>query len=217
MRVTKAIKKEQLRRLQEVYRDARPALHYTSPFTLLVATILSAQCTDERVNVVTARLFPRLDTPEKMVQLTQSELEGEIHDCGLFRSKAKHILAMSHMLIENYGGEVPEEFDELIKLPGVGRKTANVLQAVWFGRATMAVDTHVYRVAHRLGLVPADANTPYKVELSLKRQIPDTVIPQAHHWLLLHGRYICQSARPKCARCPFDGICPKLLKDSKLE
>ena len=114
MRVTKAIKKEQLRRLQEVYRDARPALHYTSPFTLLVATILSAQCTDERVNVVTARLFPRLDTPEKMVQLTQAELEGEIHDCGLFRSKAKHILAMSHMLIENYGGEVPEEFDELI-------------------------------------------------------------------------------------------------------
>lgn len=206
MRVKKAIKKEQLRRLQEVYRDARPALHYTSPFTLLVATILSAQCTDERVNVVTARLFPRLDTPEKMVQLTQSELEGEIHDCGLFRSKAKHILAMSHMLIENYGGEVPEEFDELIKLPGVGRKTANVVRSVYWGYPGIAVDTHVFRVSNRLGL--AKGSTPLEVEMGLQKVIPRKDWGHAHHWLIWHGRKICHARKPECEKCFLSDICP---------
>lgn len=131
-------------------------------------------------------------------------------------SKARHLVAMARMLVSDYGGVVPDDPKELVKLPGVGRKTANVLQAVWFGKATMAVDTHVYRVAHRLGLVPHSANTPLKVEQSLMKNIPEKDIPRAHHWLLLHGRYICQSAHPHCDRCPFDSFCPKLLEGSKL-
>lgn len=192
-------------------------LQFGSAFQLLCATLLSAQCTDKRINAVTPALFQRYPTAQEMAKAEPEDVLEYVHSVSYPNAKSRHLVEMSRMLVSDFAGEVPEEMADLVKLPGVGRKTANVLQAVWFGRATMAVDTHVYRVAHRLGLVPADANTPYKVELSLKRQIPDTVIPQAHHWLLLHGRYICQSARPKCARCPFDGICPKLLKDSKLE
>ncbi|MCI6618899.1 MAG: endonuclease III [Prevotella sp.] len=192
-------------------------LQFGSAFQLLCATLLSAQCTDKRINAVTPALFSRYPTAQEMAKAEPEDVLEYVSSVSYPNAKSKHLVEMSRMLVGDFGGEVPEEMADLVKLPGVGRKTANVLQAVWFGKATMAVDTHVYRVAHRLGLVPADANTPYKVELSLKRQIPDTVIPQAHHWLLLHGRYICQSARPKCARCPFDGICPKLLKDSKLE
>ena len=120
------------------------------------------------------------------------------------------------MIVNDFGGEVPSTTNDLVKLPGVGRKTANVLQAVWFGKAVMAVDTHVYRVSHRLGLVPAAANTPQKVEEYLEKSIPKEDIPRAHHWLLLHGRYVCLSAKPKCESCPFDKICPKLLDNSKL-
>lgn len=192
-------------------------LQFGSAFQLLCATLLSAQCTDKRINAVTPALFQRYPTAQEMAKAEPEDVLEYVRTVSYPNAKSRHLVEMSRMLVSDFAGEVPEEMADLVKLPGVGRKTANVLQAVWFGRATMAVDTHVYRVAHRLGLVPADANTPYKVELSLKRQIPDTVIPQAHHWLLLHGRYICQSARPKCARCPFDGICPKLLKDSKLE
>ena len=192
-------------------------LQFGSAFQLLCATLLSAQCTDKRINAVSPALFQRYPTAQAMAKAEPEDVLEYVRSVSYPNAKSRHLVEMSRMLVSDFAGEVPEEMADLVKLPGVGRKTANVLQAVWFGRATMAVDTHVYRVAHRLGLVPADANTPYKVELSLKRQIPDTVIPQAHHWLLLHGRYICQSARPKCARCPFDGICPKLLKDSKLE
>lgn len=192
-------------------------LQFGSAFQLLCATLLSAQCTDKRINAVTPALFQRYPTAQEMAKAEPEDVLEYVRSVSYPNAKSRHLVEMSRILVSDFAGEVPEEMADLVKLPGVGRKTANVLQAVWFGRATMAVDTHVYRVAHRLGLVPADANTPYKVELSLKRQIPDTVIPQAHHWLLLHGRYICQSARPKCARCPFDGICPKLLKDSKLE
>ena len=192
-------------------------LQFGSAFQLLCATLLSAQCTDKRINAVTPALFQRYPTAQEMAKAEPEDVLEYVRSVSYPNAKSRHLVEMSRMLVSDFAGEVPEEMADLVKLPGVGRKTANVLQAVWFGRATMAVDTHVYRVAHRLGLVPADTNTPYKVELSLKRQIPDTVIPQAHHWLLLHGRYICQSARPKCARCPFDGICPKLLKDSKLE
>ena len=192
-------------------------LQFGSAFQLLCATLLSAQCTDKRINAVTPALFQRYPTAQEMAKAEPEDVLEYVRSVSYPNAKSRHLVEMSRMLVSDFAGEVPEEMADLVKLPGVGRKTANVLQAVWFGRATMAVDTQVYRVAHRLGLVPADANTPYKVELSLKRQIPDTVIPQAHHWLLLHGRYICQSARPKCARCPFDGICPKLLKDSKLE
>ncbi|MCI6550964.1 MAG: endonuclease III [Prevotella sp.] len=202
---------------QEHMPEVTTELQFGSAFQLLCATLLSAQCTDKRINAVTPALFQRYPTAQEMAKAEPEDVLEYVRSVSYPNAKSRHLVEMSRMLVSDFAGEVPEEMADLVKLPGVGRKTANVLQAVWFGRATMAVDTHVYRVAHRLGLVPADANTPYKVELSLKRQIPDTVIPQAHHWLLLHGRYICQSARPKCARCPFDGICPKLLKDSKLE
>ena len=132
-------------------------------------------------------------------------------------AKSRHLVEMSRMLVEQFGGVIPDDPKELVKLPGVGRKTANVLQAVWFGKATMAVDTHVYRVSHRLGLVPKTANTPRKVEDYLMTHIPETDVRDAHHWLLLHGRYVCQSARPKCEKCPFESFCPKLLEGSKLE
>lgn len=145
-------------------------LHFTSPFTLLVAVILSAQCTDKRVNVITNRIFPRLDTPAKMVSLTQSQLETEIHDCGLYKAKAKNLLGMCRMLLSDYHGEVPEDFDELVKLPGVGRKTANVVRSVAFGYPAIAVDTHVFRVANRLKL--AAGTTPLEVEKGLQKAIP---------------------------------------------
>ena len=124
-------------------------------------------------------------------------------------SKAKHLVGMAQMLMSDFGGEVPDNLDDLVKLPGVGRKTANVVQAVAFGKSTMAVDTHVFRVSHRLGLVSPQANTPYKVEMELTRHIPEADIPKAHHWLLLHGRYVCMSRRPKCEKCEFNAICPK--------
>ena len=132
-------------------------------------------------------------------------------------AKSRHLVEMSRMLVEQFGGVIPDDPKELVKLPGVGRKTANVLQAVWFGKATMAVETHVYRVSHRLGLVPKTSNTPRKVEDYLMTHIPETDVRDAHHWLLLHGRYVCQSARPKCEKCPFESFCPKLLEGSKLE
>ena len=131
-------------------------------------------------------------------------------------AKAKHLAQMSRQLVELFGGEVPEDADDLVKLAGVGRKTANVIRAVWFGHATMAVDTHVYRVSHRMGLVPRTADTPRKVEDYLMKHIPAEDIPNAHHWILLHGRYICKSAKPLCDKCFFNEYCPKLLKDSKL-
>lgn len=131
-------------------------------------------------------------------------------------SKANHLVEMARMLVNNYGGEIPSDPNELVKLPGVGRKTANVLQAVWFGKPTLAVDTHVYRVSHRLGLVPNEANTPRKVEDYLMKNIPLNEVSSAHHWILLHGRYICKSMRPLCEKCPFDTFCPKNLENSKL-
>ena len=167
---------------------AETELHYSNPFELLVAVILSAQCTDKRINMVTPALFAAYPTPADM----------------------------ANALVDLHGGEVPADMDALVKLPGVGRKTANVIQAVWFGKPTMAVDTHVYRVSHRLGLVPQTANTPLKVEQQLMRYIPVQDIPDAHHWLLLHGRYICRSNRPLCGECPFDSFCPKRFDDSKL-
>ena len=134
----------------------------------------------------------------------------------MYKTKSRNIVSMAKMLVERFDGQVPEDYDSLVSLPGVGRKTANVLQAVWFGKATMAVDTHVYRVSHRLGLVPPSANTPLKVERELMRNIPTDDVPNAHHWLLLHGRYVCKSGKPACATCPFDSFCPKRLANSKL-
>lgn len=206
MRVTKAIKAEQLRRLSEHYKDEGTMLHFSSPFTLLVAVVLSAQCTDKRVNVITSRMFPRLDTPAKMVQLTQAEMEKEIHDCGLYKAKAKNLLGLSRMILEDFGGEVPESFDDLVKLPGVGRKTANVVRSVAFGYPAIAVDTHVFRVSNRLKLSIGD--TPEKVEEGLKKAIPMKDWSAAHHWLIWHGRKVCRARNPSCETCFLEDICP---------
>lgn len=206
MRVTKKVKAEQLRRLSEVYKNNGTMLHFTSPFTLLVAVILSAQCTDKRVNVITNRIFPRLDTPAKMVSLTQSQLETEIHDCGLYKAKAKNLLGMCRMLLSDYHGEVPEDFDELVKLPGVGRKTANVVRSVAFGYPAIAVDTHVFRVANRLKL--AAGTTPLEVEKGLQKAIPKEDWSAAHHWLIWHGRRVCHARKPDCETCFLQNVCP---------
>lgn len=206
MRVTKKVKAEQLRRLSEVYKNDGTMLHFTSPFTLLVAVILSAQCTDKRVNVITNRIFPRLDTPAKMVSLTQSQLETEIHDCGLYKAKAKNLLGMCRMLLSDYHGEVPEDFDELVKLPGVGRKTANVVRSVAFGYPAIAVDTHVFRVANRLKL--AAGTTSLEVEKGLQKAIPKEDWSAAHHWLIWHGRRVCHARKPDCETCFLQNVCP---------
>ncbi len=191
-------------------------LQFGSAFQLLCATLLSAQCTDKRINAITPELFKHYPDARLMAQATPEEVYEYIKSVSYPNAKASHLVEMSKMLVSDYGGEVPSEPDLLMRLPGVGRKTANVLQAVWFGKATMAVDTHVYRVSHRLGLVPATANTPRKVEDYLMRHIPEADIPDAHHWLLLHGRYVCKSAKPMCDKCPFNDFCPKNIKGSKL-
>ena len=213
MRVTKKIKEEQLKRLSEVYHNEGTMLHFTSPFTLLVAVILSAQCTDKRVNVITGRIFPRLDSPAKMAALTPAELETEIHDCGLYKAKAKNLLGMCHMLLENYGGEVPQDFDELVKLPGVGRKTANVVRSVAWGYPAIAVDTHVFRVANRLKLAPG--TTPLEGEKGLMKAIPKKDWSDAHHWLIWHGRKVCTARAPKCETCFLHDVCPSCLVKTK--
>lgn len=206
MRVTKAVKAEQLRILQEVYGGEKTALHYTNPFTFIVAVVLSAQCTDARVNMITARIFPRLDSPEKMRALSLRELENEIKDCGLYHAKAKHLLGLCDRLIEDYGGEVPEDFDNLVRLPGVGRKTANVVRSVLFGYPAIAVDTHVFRVSNRLKL--ATGETPLAVEMGLQKAVPKKDWGAAHHWLIWHGRRICTARNPKCEECPLWDVCP---------
>ena len=206
MRVTKAIREEQLTILEATYKDRKTALHYSSSFELLVAVVLSAQCTDERVNKITARIFPRLNTPAKMGQLTQAELEEEIRDCGLFRSKAQHLLATCTRLLEEYHGEVPRTKKELMTLPGVGQKTANVLVSVLYDEPAIAVDTHVFRVANRLGLARGKDVTI--VERKLERNIPREKWSQAHHWLIWHGRLVCKARRPLCASCPLRHVCP---------
>ena len=192
-------------------------LEFGSVFQLLVAVILSAQCTDKRVNMVTPELFGRLPDAPSMAAAEADEVYEYVKSVSYPNAKAKHLVEMARTLVSDHGGEVPADMDALLKLPGVGRKTANVIQAVAFGRSTMAVDTHVYRVSHRLGLVSKRDNTPLKVEQALMANIPDEQIPLAHHWLLLHGRYVCTSQRPKCAKCGLADVCPKLLEGSKLE
>lgn len=192
-------------------------LNFGSAFQLLCATLLSAQCTDKRINAVTPSLFERYPTAQAMALATEEDVYELVKSVSYPNTKARHLVEMARMIVADFAGEVPESIDNLTKLPGVGRKTANVMQAVWFGRPAMAVDTHVYRVSHRLGLVPRDANTPYKVEQALMRYIPMEDVPSAHHWLLLHGRYVCKSQKPLCETCCFESICPKLITHSKLE
>lgn len=206
MRVTKKIREKQLEILEETYRGAKPELHFSNPFELLIAVILSAQCTDKRVNITTARLFKKAATPAAIVALGISGLEEEIKDCGLFRNKAKNIMATCRMLVEEFGGEVPSDYDTLLKLPGVGRKTANVVTSVAFGRPAIAVDTHVFRIANRLKL--AVGETPLAVEKGLMKVIPREKWSAAHHWLIYHGRRVCKANRPLCGECPLADVCP---------
>ena len=206
MRVTKKIREEQIAILETVYAGAKPALHFRNPFECLIAVMLSAQCTDKRVNVVTERLFQTADTPEEMLRLTLPELEAEIRDCGLYHSKAKHILATCEILLRDFGGEVPDDFEALQKLPGVGRKTANVVESVAFHHPAIAVDTHVFRVANRLQL--AKGTTPLAVEKGLQKAIPKEKWSAAHHWLIWHGRKICKARKPLCASCSLAMVCP---------
>lgn len=210
MRVTKAIKAEQLRRLAEVYHDAKPALEYANEFEFLVAVVLSAQCTDERVNIVTKRLFPALNHPAKMLAVGLAKLETLIRDCGLYKSKAANLIKTCHILVDQYGGEVPHDFDTLLTLPGVGRKTANVLVSVLWGQPAIAVDTHVFRVANRLKLGIAD--TPEEMETKLKKAIPREDWAAAHHWLIYHGRRLCKARKPLCTECFEADICPSAGK-----
>ena len=203
---------EILKELARLYPDARPALHYATPYELLVAVILSAQCTDERVNKVSAELFKKYNSPRTMLELSQPELEKYIFSCGFYHNKAAHILSASRDIVEKFGGEVPSNFNELKSLAGVGQKTANVVWSVAFGGDAIAVDTHVFRVSNRLGL--ACANTPFKVEEQLKEVIPKSDWSKAHHWLIYHGRRVCHSQRPDCQNCTLKDNC-KFYNDNE--
>ena len=198
-------KKTALAVLQKLYFDAKPALEYSTAYELLVAVVLSAQCTDARVNIVTRELFKKYNTPEKMLTLAQEELERYIFSCGFYRNKAAHILSASKDIVERFGGEVPSTIEELMSLAGVGKKTANVVYSVWFGGAAIAVDTHVFRVSNRLGL--AKGTTPEKVESGLMKAIPKEDWAKAHHWLIYHGRQICHSQNPDCENCVLSQMC----------
>ena len=198
-----------LARLAEVYADTESALHFGSTYQLLVAVMLSAQTNDNQVNKITASLFPDYGTPVQMITLSLPELEEKIQTCGLYKNKAKNILAATHILLTQYGGEVPHTREELVALPGVGRKTANVVLSVGFGLPALAVDTHIYRVAHRLGL--SSGKTPDAVEADLCALIPEADWAKAHHWFIWHGRRVCDARRPKCADCPVGDICPQLI------
>ena len=194
---------------------AETELHYEDPFQLLVAVILSAQCTDKRVNLVTPALFEAYPTAEVMAEATPEAVFEYIRSVSYPNNKAKHLVGAARMLTTDFGGRIPESVEELMKLPGVGRKTANVVQAVAFHKAALAVDTHVFRVSHRLGLVPKSATTPYAVEMALMKHIPTEKVAAGHYWILLHGRYTCLARKPKCSSCGLSDVCPsrKLFPD----
>lgn len=217
MRESRAKKAERvttvLRLLKETYPDAKPELDFNSPFELLVATMLSAQCTDKQVNKTTAVLFPKYGTPEAFAALTEEELAPYIKGCGLYKTKGKNIIAASRILLAEYGGEVPNDRDALTKLPGVGRKTANVVVSNAFGTPAIAVDTHVFRVANRIGL--ADAKDVLHTEEQLMQNIPKEEWSIAHHWLIFHGRRCCSARNPKCEGCSVREYCMENLKNQK--
>ncbi len=186
---------------------AETELHYDTPFQLLVAVILSAQCTDKRVNTVTPPLFLAYPDAASLATATPEDVFPFIRSVSYPNSKARHLVAMARMLLSDFNGTVPSTGEELERLPGVGRKTANVIQAVIFRKAKMPVDTHVFRVSHRIGLVSLRCTTPLSVERELERHIPDHLIPTAHHWLILHGRYVCTARRPHCQQCGLLSFC----------
>ena len=205
-------RKERYEYILDYFRKEMPEvqteLEFGNVFQLLVAVILSAQCTDKRINMVTPELFRRFPDAKTMAQAEMEDVLEYISSVSYPNSKAEHLVKMARIISEKYDGEVPQDMNLLLDLPGVGRKTANVVQSVAFGKATMAVDTHVFRVSHRLGLVSQKDDTPYKVEQQLVKNIPAEDIPRAHHWLLLHGRYVCTSRKPHCEKCDLSGVCP---------
>lgn len=202
--------KEVLRVLEERYKGAKCALDHTSPYELLVATILSAQCTDVRVNQVTAELFEKYNTPEAMTSLSEEELGEKIKSCGFYKNKSKNILETSRRLLLEYKGQVPHTMEELTSLPGVGRKTANVVLSNAFGVPAIAVDTHVFRVSNRLGL--AKGKTPEEVEENLMKNLPKSKWSDTHHYLIYHGRQICKARKPQCEECPLAPYCDYFRK-----
>lgn len=192
---------------ERVMPDAATELNYNSPFQLLVAVVLSAQCTDSRVNSVTPRLFADYPTAEEMAKASEEVILDYIKSVSYPNNKARHLVGLSRTLVEKFDGKVPQDHDELVALPGVGRKTANVVRAVVWGVPAMPVDTHIFRVSRRLGLVPLTCRTPYSVERELLTYFPSAVVSKAHHWLLLHGRYVCKSRWPKCEECGLKEWC----------
>ena len=206
MRVTKKIREKQLEILEETYRGAKPELKFGNPFELLIAVILSAQCTDKRVNITTERLFKKAATPEAILALGLSGLEEEIKDCGLFRNKAKNIMATCRTLVEEFGGEVPADYDVLLKLPGVGRKSANLIMGDIFGEPAIVTDTHCIRLVNRIGLVD-QVKEPAKVEKLLWDLVPPEESNQFCHRLVDHGRAVCTARKPDCGRCVLNDLC----------
>ena len=195
--------------------NVQTELNYSNPYELLVAVILSAQCTDKRINMVTPALFRDFPTPEHLATSDFDTLFPYIRSVSYPNNKTKHLLGMAKMLVEHFNSEIPDTVENLQKLPGVGRKTANVIASVIYAQPTMAVDTHVFRVSKRIGLATQTAKTPLEVEKQLVRHIPETYIPLAHHWLILHGRYICVARRPKCEICPLTSFCRYYEKNHK--
>jgi len=204
--------KEIFRRFSIQRPEPKGELEHVNPFTLVVAVALSAQATDAGVNKATRALFKVADTPEKMLALGEEKVRDYIKTIGLYRNKARNVIALSRMLVERFGGEVPRTREELVMLPGVGRKTANVVLSMAFGQATLAVDTHIFRIANRLRLAPG--KTPDEVEEKLIRIIPDEYLYHAHHWLILHGRYCCKARRPECEHCIIADLCKSPEKTS---
>ena len=210
--------KERYARVLEWFAQAMPAaeteLCFANPFQLLVAVILSAQCTDKRVNMVTPALFEAYPEPEDLAAAPEEEIYSYIRSVSYPNNKTRSLKGMAARLVDEFGGEVPSDIDSLMSLPGVGRKTANVILSVVFNRAAMAVDTHVFRVSERIGLT-TNSKTPLSTEKTLMSHIPEDIVPKAHHWLILHGRYVCKARRPDCLNCGLTGVCRYYLKAAK--
>lgn len=205
-------RKERYGRVVDYFRmkmpETAPELHYGSTFQLLVAVVLSAQCTDKRVNIVTAELFRRFPTAADMARADEGEIRQIISSVSYPNAKSHYLVGIARALVDRFGGEVPSTKEALMSLPGVGLKTANVVLSTAFGKPVMAVDTHVFRVSRRLGLVGKDVDSPEKAGTVLEQNIAESDIPNAHHWLLLHGRYVCTAKKPRCGECPFNDFCP---------
>ena len=194
-------------RLAQAYPEAATELHFSSPYELLVAVMLSAQCTDKRVNMVTPALFEAFPTVQDMAAATPEQIYPYVKSVSYPNAKSEHLAQMARMVCQKFGGEIPQDLDSMTTLPGVGRKTANVMTAVAFGGQAMPVDTHVFRLSHRIGLVPKRCTTPLSVEKELVKYFPQDILSRAHHWLILHGRYVCTARAPKCKECCLQDIC----------